>query len=165
MHCPSCGHVETRVIDSRLLNGGQGIRRRRICPSCGERFTTLEEAQWAYPRVIKRDGRREPFEEQKIRTGLSRALEKRPVPTETLESLIQGLLRRIRTAGESEIPARRIGEWAMDMLRDLDPVAYVRFASVYRDFNDVHDFRQAIDRLSEPGSRAGERKARGPRSS
>jgi transcriptional repressor NrdR len=165
MYCPSCGHIETRVIDSRLLNDGQGTRRRRVCPACGERFTTLEQAQWAYPRVIKRDGRREPFEEQKIRSGLLRALEKRPVPTETLESLIQDLLRRVRTSGESEIAARQIGEWVMEKLRDLDPVAYVRFASVYRDFNDVHDFRRAIDRLSEPSVHHGDRKSRGPRSS
>ncbi len=153
------------MIDSRLLNDGQGTRRRRVCPACGERFTTLEQAQWAYQRVIKRDGRREPFEEQKIRSGLLRALEKRPVPTETLESLIQDLLRRVRTSGESEIAARQIGEWVMEKLRDLDPVAYVRFASVYRDFNDVHDFRRAIDRLSEPSVHHGDRKSRGPRSS
>lgn len=136
------------MIDSRLVPGGQGIRRRRECPICGERFTTLETAQWAFPRVVKRDGRREPFDEHKARTGLLRALEKRPVPTEALESIVAALLHWIRSSGEAEISSRKIGEWLMDQLRTLDQVAYVRFASVYRDFQDVQDFRRAIEHLA-----------------
>ncbi len=151
MHCPVCGFEDTRVIDSRLIPGGQGIRRRRECPGCNERFTTLETAQWAYPRVVKRDGRREPFDEHKIRTGLLRALEKRPVPTEALEPIVMELLRWIRSLGEAEVSSRRIGEWLMDRLKTLDQVAYVRFASVYRDFQDVQDFRRAIEHLADPG--------------
>ncbi len=155
MHCPVCGHEDTRVIDSRLVPGGQSIRRRRECPSCSERFTTLETAQWAYPRVVKRDGRREPFDERKVRTGLLRALEKRPVPTEAFEPIVTELLHWIRGLGDAEVPSRRIGEWLMDRLRTLDQVAYVRFASVYRDFQDVQDFRRAIEHLSDPSREAG----------
>ncbi|MHB1544090.1 MAG: transcriptional regulator NrdR [Gammaproteobacteria bacterium] len=151
MHCPVCGHEDTRVIDSRLVPGGQGIRRRRECPTCNERFTTLETAQWAYPRVVKRDGRREPFDEHKVRTGLVRALEKRPVPTEALEPIVTELLHWIRSLGDVEVSSRRIGEWLMDQLKILDQVAYVRFASVYRDFQDVQDFRRAIEHLSGTG--------------
>lgn len=140
------------MIDSRLANEGDQVRRRRECLTCGERFTTFESAELLMPRVVKRDGSRVPFDEQRLRAGILRALEKRPVDTEQVEAVINGLLRRIRGAAEREIPSQMIGGWVMDELRDLDQVAYVRFASVYRSFEDVNAFREEIDRLERAPS-------------
>ena len=150
MHCPFCGATDTRVIDSRLTAEGDKVRRRRECPSCSARFTTYEIAELLMPPVRKRDGRREPFLEQKLRTGLLRALEKRPVKAGQVEEIILTIKNRIRAGGERELDSRRIGEWVMEALRALDQVAYVRFASVYRSFQDVNAFRTEIDRLQNP---------------
>ena len=147
MHCPFCDHSETRVIDSRLLGDGDQIRRRRECQSCKARFTTYETAELSLPRIVKSDGRRETFSDEKLRTGILKALEKRPVPMERIESSINHVKRRIRESGEREIQAGKIGEMVMDALRDLDQVAYVRFASVYRSFEDVRAFLEEIERL------------------
>ena len=134
-------------MDSRLLAEGDKVRRRRECPACSARFTTYEIAELVLPSVVKRDGRREPFLEEKLRTGLMRALEKRPVSTEQLEKLILRVKNRVRASSERELSSQQIGEWVMDELRRLDPVAYVRFASVYRSFEDVNAFRIEIERL------------------
>lgn len=151
MHCPFCAAIETKVIDSRLANEGAQVRRRRECLSCGERFTTFEQAVLVMPRIVKRDGTREPFNEEKLRTGILRALEKRPVATEQVEAAIERIQKRINASGERELDARQVGEWIMLELRGLDQVAYVRFASVYRSFQDVNAFREEIERLeNEP---------------
>jgi len=147
MYCPFCNAVDTKVIDSRLAAEGSKVRRRRECFSCGARFTTYEIAELSLPQVIKQDGRREPFNEDKLRAGMMRALEKRPVSAERIEQALHRILNQARGGGEREIAARQLGEWAMLELRELDPVAYVRFASVYRSFQDVNAFREEIDRL------------------
>ncbi len=151
MHCPFCDAEDTKVIDSRLANEGHQVRRRRECLTCGERFTTFETAELTLPRVVKRDGSRVPFDEVKLRTGILRALEKRPVSTERIEEAINRIKQRLRASGDREVRSRQIGEWVMEELRHLDQVAYVRFASVYRSFQDVNAFREEIERLeSEP---------------
>lgn len=137
------------MIDSRLAGDGDQIRRRRQCLSCHERFTTYELAELNLPRVVKRDNRREPFEEDKLRSGMLHALEKRPVQTDHVEAAIHRIKRQAMTTGEREINSRRIGEWVMQELRALDQVAYVRFASVYRSFEDVQAFRDLIERLEK----------------
>ncbi|WP_435103806.1 transcriptional regulator NrdR [Arhodomonas sp. AD133] len=147
MRCPFCQAQETRVIDSRLASDGDQVRRRRECSACAERFTTYESAELLMPRVVKRDGSRVPFSDDKLRTGLSRALEKRPVATEAIEAAISRIRKRIQSSGEREVPASQIGEWVMEELRELDQVAYVRFASVYRSFQDVSAFREVIEGL------------------
>ncbi len=149
MRCPFCQAQETRVIDSRLAGEGDQVRRRRECLQCAERFTTYESAELVMPQVVKRDGSREMLDQQKLRTGLLRALEKRPVATEAVEAAISRILKRLRRSGEREVAARQIGEWVMDELRELDQVAYVRFASVYRSFQDVSAFREVIDGLEQ----------------
>jgi len=149
MHCPFCSHDETKVIDSRLSGEGRQIRRRRQCLSCGERFTTFETAELLMPRVIKRDETREPFEEAKLRNGMIRALEKRPVGMEAVEAAIAKIIHDVQTMGEREIPSRLLGQMVMEALRNLDEVAYVRFASVYRSFQDVTEFQDEIRRLRE----------------
>ncbi len=156
MHCPFCTHADTRVIDSRLLGEGDQIRRRRECQSCKARFTTYETAELSLPRIIKSDGRRETFSDEKLRRGILKALEKRPVAMERVENAINQVKRRIRESGEREIDSGRIGELVMDALRGLDQVAYVRFASVYRSFEDVRAFLEEIERLENelpPGLR------------
>lgn len=147
MHCPFCNHDDTRVIDSRLAGEGSQVRRRRECGSCGERFTTFESAELVMPRVVKQDGSRVPFDEEKLRGGLTRALEKRPVDTETVDAGLARIMQRIRATGEREVDSRQIGEWVMEELRAMDEVAYVRFASVYRSFQDVEAFSEEIERL------------------
>ena len=147
MHCPFCEHSDTRVIDSRLLGDGDQIRRRRECQSCKARFTTYETAELSLPRIIKSDGRRETFNDGKLRSGILKALEKRPVPMERVEDAINQVKRRIRESGEREIDAVKIGELVMNALRGLDHVAYVRFASVYRSFEDVRAFLEEIEQL------------------
>jgi transcriptional repressor NrdR len=147
MHCPFCGADDTKVIDSRLVAEGDQVRRRRECQTCSERFTTFETAELVMPRIIKRDGMREPFNEAKLRAGLLRALEKRPVSTEQIEAGINRIMHRLRSTGERELPSRAVGEEVMRELRKMDGVAYVRFASVYRDFQDVSEFQEEIRRL------------------
>ncbi|MCB1644325.1 MAG: transcriptional regulator NrdR [Pseudomonadales bacterium] len=147
MHCPFCSHTETKVIDSRLVADGDQIRRRRECQECGERFTTFESAELVMPRVIKTNGVRQPFDEDKLRNGILRAIEKRPVSLEKVESVINRIKHRLRATGEPEVKTLDVGELVMDELRELDDVAYVRFASVYRSFQDINEFREEIDRL------------------
>ena len=155
MHCPFCGANDTKVIDSRLVAEGDQVRRRRECVSCKERYTTFEVAELLMPRVIKRDESREPFDEEKLRAGLLRALEKRPVSTERVEAAFSQIKRSLQSAGEREISARMIGEKVMEQLRGLDDVAYVRFASVYRSFQDLNEFRAELDRLEKEDDGAG----------
>jgi transcriptional repressor NrdR len=147
VRCPFCGAQDTKVIDSRLSGDGEQVRRRRRCTLCKERFTTYETAELNLPRVIKQDGSRVPFDGRKLRAGITRALEKRPVSTEQVESAINRINRKLVTTGEHEVASRRIGELVMEELRGLDQVAYVRFASVYRKFEDVEAFREEIERL------------------
>ena len=154
MQCPFCSDKDTRVTDSRLTSDGDQIRRRRECQACGERFTTYEKAELNLPRVVKRDGTRVPFNEDKLRAGMLRALEKRPVPADEVEAAISRIKHALVASGEREIPSLRIGEKVMDSLRDLDEVAYVRFASVYRSFQDVNEFREAVERLEREPSPA-----------
>ncbi len=154
MHCPFCGTEDTRVVDSRLVADGSQIRRRRECASCKERFTTFEVAELLMPRVVKRDGSREPFDEHKLRAGLQRALEKRPVGVEAVEAAIGAIKRDLQSAGEREVPSRTVGEKVMEQLRRLDDVAYVRFASVYRRFQDLSEFRAELDRLDREAREA-----------
>jgi transcriptional repressor NrdR len=147
VHCPFCSHSETKVIDSRLVADGGQVRRRRECLECGERYTTFESAELVLPRVIKSNGSRQPFDELKLRSGILRAIEKRPVSLERVESTINRIKLRLRASGEPEVNTRDLGELVMDELRELDDVAYVRFASVYRSFQDVDEFREEIERL------------------
>ncbi|MGH8221649.1 MAG: transcriptional regulator NrdR [Woeseiaceae bacterium] len=149
MYCPFCSHEETKVIDSRLAADGRQIRRRRQCLRCNERFTTFESAELVMPRLIKNDSSRQPFDEMKLRNSMVRALEKRPVSSEDVEQAVGRLVHRLRTMGEREVPSRLIGDLVMEELRKLDEVAYVRFASVYRRFQDVTEFQQEIERLQE----------------
>ena len=150
MLCPFCSTHETKVIDSRLVAEGQQVRRRRECASCKERFTTFEGAELVMPRVVKRDGSREPFNEDKLRAGLLRSLEKRPVSTEAIEACILSLKSSLRATGERELQSNYLGNLIMAALKDLDQVAYVRFASVYRSFEDIKEFGEAIAKLNEP---------------
>jgi transcriptional repressor NrdR len=147
MHCPFCGHTETKVIDSRLAGEGRQIRRRRECLECAERFTTFETAELVMPMVIKGDRSREPFDESKLLAGMRKALEKRPVSGEAIEAAVARICHKLRSLGERDIASRAIGELVMEELRHLDEVAYVRFASVYRSFQDVEAFRTEIDLL------------------
>ena len=149
MYCPFCGADDTKVIDSRLVAEGDSVRRRRECQTCGERFTTFETAELVMPRVVKRDGTREPFDEDKLRRGLTRALEKRPVSIEQIESAVNHVRHSLRSTGERELPSLQVGEEVMKELRRLDGVAYVRFASVYRDFQDVSEFEKEIKSLTD----------------
>ncbi|WP_251359031.1 transcriptional regulator NrdR [Kangiella sp. TOML190] len=147
MHCPFCSNNDTKVIDSRLVADGSQVRRRRECLSCGERYTTFETAELVMPKVVKSDGTREPFNEDKLRAGLTKAVEKRPVSVEALEAAINKILSFLRATGEREVDSNVVGEQVMAALKGLDKVAYVRFASVYRDFKDVQAFREEIDKL------------------
>ena len=157
MHCPFCGHEETKVIDSRLAGEGRQIRRRRQCLACNERFTTFETAELVMPRLIKNDNSRQPFDENKLRSSMIRALEKRPVPSDELEEAIGHLIHKLRTMGEREVPSRLVGELVMEELRALDEVAYVRFASVYRRFQDITEFEDEIRRLQKISETAASR--------
>ncbi len=147
MHCPFCGQIETKVIDSRLAADGRQVRRRRECLSCAERFTTFETAELVMPRVVKIDGSREPFDERKLAAGMTKALEKRPVSAEAIEQAVGRICHGLRVLGEREVPARLIGERVMEELHHLDEVGYVRFASVYRSFQDAEAFREEVERL------------------
>jgi len=158
MRCPFCGAQDTKVVDSRLSGDGDQVRRRWRCTVCNERFTTYESAELNLPRVVKRDGSRVPFDGRKLRSGLMRAAEKRPISTEQIDAALSHINRRLLAGGEREVSSRRIGELVMDELRELDKVAYVRFASVYRQFEDVDAFREEIERLEQQPT-AAEKKA------
>jgi len=149
MKCPYCGELEDKVIDSRQSQEGSTIRRRRECVQCERRFTTYERVEDVLPLVIKKDGTREPFDRQKILRGLQRASVKRPIAAESLELLVQDVERTLQESGEKEIPSTSIGEAILERLKPLDDVAYVRFASVYREFRDVSEFLQELPRLLE----------------
>ena len=147
MHCPFCNDVDTKVIDSRLVADGSQVRRRRECITCEERFTTFETAELLMPRLIKQNGEREPFNEDKLRAGMLKALEKRPVSLEKVDEAVGRICHFLRASGERELSSRVVGEQVMAELRQLDEVAYVRFASVYRSFKDLNEFREEIDRI------------------
>jgi len=149
MRCPFCTAADTKVIDSRLVAEGDQVRRRRECLSCSERFTTYEGAELLLPRIIKQSGVREPFNEDKLRQGILRALEKRPVSSEQIEAMLSQIKRILQASGEREVPSRVLGEEVMRQLKAVDHVAFVRFASVYRSFQDLNEFRVEIERLAE----------------
>jgi transcriptional repressor NrdR len=149
MKCPFCGHTETQVIDSRVSEPSGAIRRRRRCASCQKRFTTYETVELRLPQVVKSDGTRSEFEVAKVRHGFQRALHKRPVPTAFVDQAVDRVVARVLALGEREIPSRQVGEMVMEELRKLDKVAYIRFASVYKSFSDVDDFRDAIREVRE----------------
>jgi transcriptional repressor NrdR len=154
MHCPFCNAIDTKVIDSRLVAEGNQVRRRRECITCEERFTTFETAELVMPRLIKQNGNREPFNEDKLYSGILKALEKRPVSMELVENSISHIKHELRATGEREVPSKMVGEMVMNELKKLDEVAYVRFASVYRSFKDLNEFREEIDRISQEGGDA-----------
>lgn len=147
MRCPFCGAIDTRVVDSRLVGDSDQVRRRRECNDCEERFTTYESAELNLPRVVKSRGNREPFSEAKLQAGFQKALEKRPVSVEAIDRAVGRVRHRCLVAGDREIDSQRIGGWVMDELQKLDEVAYIRFASVYRRFEDAAAFRDALDTL------------------
>ncbi len=149
MHCPFCSENETKVIDSRLVADGHQVRRRRECLKCHERFTTFETAELVMPRVIKSNGNREPFDEDKMASGMMRALEKRPVSSDAIELSLSVIKSQLRATGEREVPSEMIGNLVMEQLKVLDKVAYIRFASVYRSFEDVREFGEEIAKLED----------------
>ena len=160
MRCPFCGSEDTQVKDSRPTDDRAAIRRRRLCPNCAARFTTFERVQLRELTVVKHNGAREPFDRDKLVRSLEIALRKRPVDPERVERVVNGIVRRLESSGESEIPSTQIGELVMDALRALDPVAYVRFASVYRNFRETHEFEKLIGELAaETGPPSGVKKA------
>ncbi len=144
MKCPFCSHIDTQVIDSRVSEEGDSIRRRRKCAECDKRFTTYENIELRMPQLIKSNGSREEFDEHKLRVGFQRAQHRRPVPTNLVEDAVVRIVQKLLSLGEREIQSRRVGELVMAELSKLDKVAYIRFASVYRDFQDVDDFQDAI---------------------
>ena len=150
MHCPYCQHTDTRVIDSRASEDGATIRRRRGCEACGERFSTLETIELKLPVIVKSDGGREAFDARKLRVGFDRALQKRPVSEERIEAAVRAVVHQLRMCGEREVPSIKVGGFVMDELRKLDHVGYVRFASVYRSFEDVDDFTSIMDEVRTP---------------
>ena len=159
MKCPFCGADDTQVVDSRVSEEGERIRRRRRCPACDKRFTTYETVELRIPQVVKTNGTREEYDEEKLRTGFMRALHKRPVPTEYVDAAVERITQKLLSLGEREIASRRVGEMVMRELYKLDKVAYIRFASVYKDFQDVADFRDVLKEVAKPGLR---RKTRRP---
>ena len=157
MKCPYCKADDTAVIDSRLSEDGDSVRRRRRCEDCEKRFTTYERVELSMPMIVKSSGHRMPYDREKVRTGFMRALHKRPVPTEYVDQAIARLEQRILALGEREVPSRVMGEMVMRELKKMDDVAYIRFASVYEDFQRVDDFRDAILEVKKPGSRRARR--------
>jgi transcriptional repressor NrdR len=147
MRCPFCGHDETQVKDSRPTEDGSSIRRRRFCPACGSRFTTFERVQLRELTIVKKGGIKQPFDREKIMRSITLALRKRPVEPERIDRIVNGIVRRLESLGESEIPSHVVGEMVMDALASLDPVAYVRFASVYKNFREAKDFEDFVGRL------------------
>ena len=159
MKCPFCTSADTQVIDSRVSEPGDSIRRRRRCLACQKRFTTYETVELRLPQIVKSDGSRADFDEQKVRTGFQRALHKRPVPTEYVDAAINRIVQHVLSLGEREVPSRQVGEKVMEELKKLDKVAYIRFASVYRSFQDVSDFRDALKEVEAvPAPRKGARR-------
>ena len=154
MKCPFCGSDDTQVIDSRVSEPGDSIRRRRRCAACQKRFTTYETVELRLPQVVKSNGTRSDFDVNRIRIGFQRALHKRPVPTEYVDAAIDRIVQQVLALGEREIPSRQIGEMVMQELYKLDKVAYIRFASVYRSFQDISDFRDALKEVEAPAKRA-----------
>lgn len=153
MRCPYCSCENTQVKDSRPTEENQSIRRRRVCEDCGGRFTTFERVQLREITVIKRSGRHVPFDREKLSRSVSVALRKRPVQEDRIERVVSGIVRQLESAGEQEIPSSAIGELAMEALKGLDPVAYVRFASVYRDFREAGDFHEVLGEIAERAER------------
>ena len=153
MKCPFCGADDTQVVDSRVSEEGESIRRRRRCAACDKRFTTYETVELRLPQVVKANGTREEYDEEKLRIGFSRALHKRPVPTEYVDAAVERITQKMLSLGEREIASRRIGELVMRELYKVDKVAYIRFASVYKDFQDVDDFRDVIKEVGKPAAR------------
>lgn len=151
MRCPFCGHEDSQVKDSRPTEDGASIRRRRQCEACGARFTTFERIQLRELTVLKKEGRREPFDRQKLERSVAIACRKRPIDPARLERLVSGIQRQLETSGDSEIPAERIGAMVMEGLKGLDPVAYIRFASVYKDFTEARDFEEFAGSVNEAG--------------
>ena len=147
MHCPFCNAIDTKVIDSRLVAEGAEVRRRRECLTCGDRYTTFERAELVMPNIIKGDEKREPFDDEKLMAGIKRALLKRPVEVDQRDAAVNRIKQSLRASGEREVPSRQVGELVMQALRELDEVAYVRFASVYRSFEDISEFKAEVDRL------------------
>ncbi len=150
MKCPFCGANDTSVMDSRVSEEGNSIRRRRRCQVCQKRFTTYETADLMMPQVVKQNGNRAEFDRERLRTGFARALHKRPVPTPLVDEAIDRIVQKVLSLGEREISSRQVGEMVMAELYKLDKVAYIRFASVYRSFEDVEDFREAIREVEKP---------------
>lgn len=150
MLCPFCGHDDTQVKDSRPADDGSAIRRRRFCGSCGQRFTTIERVQLRELTVLKSDGRRVPFDRDKLARSIRIALRKRPVQEERIERIVNGIVRQLEASGENDIPTSQLGELVMETLKEVDAVAYVRFASVYRDFREAKDFEAFLGSLDEP---------------
>jgi transcriptional repressor NrdR len=150
MKCPFCGHLEDKVVDSRLSTDGEAIRRRRECERCGKRFTSYERVEEIMPMVVKKDGRREPFDRLKVLSGLKKACEKRPISMDTLVKVADEIEKKLLEVAEKEIPSRAIGEEIMKRLHELDEVAYVRFASVYREFKDINEFMKELKDLLGP---------------
>ena len=157
MYCPFCGHQETKVVDSRLAGDGYQTRRRRECIECSERFTTFESAELVLPKLIKRDESTEPFNESKVRAGILVATEKRPISSESIEELISRIIRKVQKLGEREIQSRTLGEIVMLELREIDEIAFVRYASVYRRFQDIEEFEKEIESLRDTPSAADSR--------
>ena len=151
MRCPFCGNEDTQVKDSRPSDDGSSIRRRRQCTGCNQRFTTIERVQLRELTVLKADGRRVPFDRDKLARSIRISLRKRPVQEEQIEQIVNGIVRQLEASGESDIPSKQLGEAVMEVLRDVDAVAYVRFASVYRDFREARDFEAFLGSLDEPG--------------
>jgi transcriptional repressor NrdR len=147
MRCPFCGHDDTQVKDSRPTEDGSSIRRRRFCPACGSRFTTFERVQLRELTVVKKGGVKQPFDREKIMRSITLALRKRPVEPDRIDRIVNGIVRRLESLGESEVPSQVVGEMVMDALASLDPVAYVRFASVYKNFREAKDFEDFVGRL------------------
>ena len=147
MHCPFCQKPDTRVVDSRLTDDGAQVRRRRQCEACGERFTTFESVEFKLPMIVKTDGRREAFDAGKLRASLEQCLHKRPAGAASIDAAIAAIIKRLRAWGDREVPSRRVGDWVMSELRRIDQVGYVRFASVYRKFEDVQAFREEVEQL------------------
>ena len=159
MKCPFCSVPDTQVVDSRVSEEGDRIRRRRRCTACDKRFTTYETVELRLPQVVKTNGTREEYDEDKLRTGFNRALHKRPVPTEFVDVAVERITQKMLSLGEREIASRRIGELVMRELYRMDKVAYIRFASVYKDFQDAEDFRDVLKEVVKPGTRRRVRKA------
>lgn len=147
MRCPFCGHDDTQVKDSRPTEDAASIRRRRFCPACGSRFTTFERVQLRELTIVKKGGVKQPFDREKIMRSITLALRKRPVEPDRIDRIVNGIVRRLESLGESEIPSQVVGEMVMDALASLDPVAYVRFASVYKNFREAKDFEDFVGRL------------------